>query len=68
MTIRQGQFSLPERTAKSLAAMRSRNVRATNNQFECGVTNGVLIIGKFDGEFASRSSTYAGTGTVRYAW
>jgi hypothetical protein len=23
---------------------------------------------KFDGEFASHSSTYAGAGTVRYTW
>jgi len=27
-----------------------------------------MLIGKFDGEFASHSSTYAGTGTVRYTW
>jgi autotransporter-associated beta strand protein len=25
-------------------------------------------LGKFDGEFASHSSTYAGTGTLRYRW
>jgi hypothetical protein len=25
-------------------------------------------MGKFDGEFASRLQSYAGTGTVRYAW
>ena len=30
--------------------------------------NGVALAAKFDGEFASRSSTYAGTGTVRYTW
>ena len=35
---------------------------------ELRVANGVSLIGKFDGEFAARSSTYAGTGTVRYAW
>src|ERR1700724_1736004 len=28
--------------------------------------NGVVLLAKFDGEFASHSSTYAGTGTVRY--
>jgi hypothetical protein len=28
----------------------------------------VSYIAKFDGEFASRSSTYAGTGAIRYAW
>src|SRR3981081_4000799 len=32
------------------------------------LANGVSLIGKFDGEFAGHSSTYAGTGTVRYAW
>jgi len=30
--------------------------------------NGVSLLGKFDGEFATRSLTYAGTGTVRYVW
>jgi outer membrane autotransporter protein len=35
---------------------------------ELRLANGVSLIGKFDGEFARRSSTYAGTGTVRYAW
>jgi pectin methylesterase-like acyl-CoA thioesterase len=35
---------------------------------ELRLVNGVSLIGKFDGEFARRSSTYAGTGTVRYAW
>jgi Autotransporter beta-domain len=35
---------------------------------ELRLANGVSVLGKFDGEFASHSSTYAGTGTVRYAW
>ena len=35
---------------------------------ELRLANGVTLIGKFDGEFASRSTTYAGTGTVRYSW
>jgi hypothetical protein len=26
------------------------------------------VLAAFDGEFASHSTTYAGTGTVRYAW
>ena len=33
---------------------------------DCALANGVSLIGKFDGEFAGHSSTYAGTGTVRY--
>ncbi|MGZ3351731.1 MAG: autotransporter outer membrane beta-barrel domain-containing protein, partial [Xanthobacteraceae bacterium] len=35
---------------------------------ELRLPNGVSLLGKFDGEFAGHSSTYAGTGTVRYAW
>jgi outer membrane autotransporter protein len=35
---------------------------------ELRLANGVTLAAKFDGEFAGRSSTYAGTGTVRYAW
>jgi len=32
------------------------------------VTPNWVLAAKFDGEFASRSQTYAGTGTVRYTW
>jgi outer membrane autotransporter protein len=35
---------------------------------ELRLASGVALLGKFDGELASRSSTYAGTGTVRYTW
>jgi autotransporter-associated beta strand protein len=35
---------------------------------ELKLANGVTLIGKFDGEFASHAQTYAGTGTVRWAW
>jgi outer membrane autotransporter protein len=35
---------------------------------ELRLRNGVSLIGKFDGEFAGGSQTYAGTGTVRYQW
>jgi autotransporter-associated beta strand protein len=35
---------------------------------EYRIANGVTLLAKFDGEFASRSTIYAGTGTVRYAW
>ena len=30
--------------------------------------NGWAIAGRFDGEFADRAQTYAGTGTLRYVW
>ena len=35
---------------------------------EYRLANGVVLLAKFDGEFASHASTYAGTGTVRYTW
>jgi autotransporter-associated beta strand protein len=35
---------------------------------ELRLANGVTLLAKFDGEFASRSNTYAGTGTIRYRW
>jgi len=35
---------------------------------ELRLANGVTLLAKFDGEFASHSSTYAGTGTIRYRW
>jgi outer membrane autotransporter protein len=35
---------------------------------ELRLANGVTLLAKFDGEFASRSDTYAGTGTIRYRW
>jgi outer membrane autotransporter protein len=35
---------------------------------ELRLINGVSLLGKFDGEFAAHSQTYAGTGTVRYVW
>jgi outer membrane autotransporter protein len=35
---------------------------------ELRIANGVTLLAKFDGEFASLSNTYAGTGTIRYRW
>jgi outer membrane autotransporter protein len=35
---------------------------------ELRLANGVTLLGKFDAEFASHSSTYGGTGTIRYRW
>jgi uncharacterized protein with beta-barrel porin domain len=35
---------------------------------ELRLATGVTLIGKFDGEFGGSSRTYAGTGTIRYAW
>jgi uncharacterized protein with beta-barrel porin domain len=35
---------------------------------ELRLANGVALLAKFDGEFAAHSSTYTGTGTLRYVW
>ncbi|MGC1562677.1 MAG: autotransporter outer membrane beta-barrel domain-containing protein, partial [Bradyrhizobium sp.] len=35
---------------------------------ELAFRNGIALSGKFDGEFASRVQTYAGTVTLRYRW
>ena len=35
---------------------------------ELVLPSGVTLLAKFDGDFASRSQTYAGTGTIRYRW
>jgi outer membrane autotransporter protein len=46
----------------------AKNSALTSAGAELRLANGVTLLAKFDGEFASHSSTYAGTGTVRYAW
>jgi autotransporter-associated beta strand protein/T5SS/PEP-CTERM-associated repeat protein len=45
-----------------------KNSALVSGGTELRLANGVSLLGKFDGEFASRSSTYAGTGMVRYTW
>jgi uncharacterized protein with beta-barrel porin domain len=46
----------------------ARNSALASAGAELRLVNGVTLLAKFDGEFASPSSTYAGTGTVRYTW
>src|SRR5262245_37442169 len=46
----------------------AKNSTLTSAGAELHLANGVSLLGKFDGEFASHSSTYAGTGAVRYTW
>jgi hypothetical protein len=44
------------------------SVRRVSTVGEVRFRNGISLIGKFDGELAHGSQTYAGTGTVRYQW
>jgi uncharacterized protein with beta-barrel porin domain len=46
----------------------AKNSALTSAGAELRIANGVSLLAKFDGEFASHSSTYAGTGTFRYRW
>jgi autotransporter-associated beta strand protein len=46
----------------------AKNSALTSAGAELRLANGVTLTGKFDGEFASHSSTYAGSGMVRYMW
>jgi len=46
----------------------AKNSALTSAGAELRFANGVTLLAKFDGEFASHSSTYAGTGTARYTW
>ena len=46
----------------------AKNSALVSEGAELRLANGVVLLAKFDGEFASHSTTYAGTGTVRYTW
>ena len=46
----------------------AHNSALTSAGAELRLANGVTLLAKFDGEFASHSSTYAGTGAIRYRW
>jgi outer membrane autotransporter protein len=46
----------------------AKNSALTSAGAELRLASGVTLLAKFDGEFASHSQTYGGTGTVRYTW
>jgi len=60
--------SLPGASFIVNGATPAKNSALTSAGAELRLANGVTLLGKFDGEFASHSSTYAGTGTIRYSW
>jgi len=62
---------VPDAAGRELHRQRrdaGQEFRAHSAGAELRLANGVTLLAKFDGEFASRSSAYAGTGTIRYAW
>lgn len=46
----------------------ARNSALATLGVELRLARGLSLLGKFDGEFASGSTTYAATGTLRYVW
>ena len=60
--------ALPGASFLVQGATPAKNSALTSAGAELRLINGVSVLGKFDGEFATHSQTYAGTGTVRYVW
>ncbi len=60
--------ALPARSSSSTAPYQHRTPRSPPPARNCASANGMTLLAKFDGEFASHSSTYGGTGTFRYRW
>jgi outer membrane autotransporter protein len=46
----------------------AKNSALVSEGVELRLASGVTLLAKFDGEFASHSQTYGGTGTMRYTW
>jgi outer membrane autotransporter protein len=60
--------TLPGATFIVNGATPAQNSALASAGAELRLVNGVSLLGKFDGEFASNSTTYGGTGTIRYRW
>jgi outer membrane autotransporter protein len=63
-----GFEALPGASFTVNGATPAKNSALTSAGAELRLINGFSPLGKFDGEFAAHSQTYAGTGTVRYVW
>jgi outer membrane autotransporter protein len=60
--------TLPGSNFTVTGAQAAPNALLTSLGAELHLVNRWSVGARFDGEFANRSQTYAGTGTVRYAW
>jgi uncharacterized protein with beta-barrel porin domain len=60
--------ALPGASFVVTGAAPPKNTALTSAGAELRLTSGISIIGKFEGEFASRAQTYGGSGIVRYVW
>jgi len=48
--------------------MPAKNSALTSAGAELRFVNGISVLAKFDGQFATHSQTYGGSGAVRYVW
>jgi outer membrane autotransporter protein len=60
--------ALPGASFLVTGATPAKNSVLASGGAEIRLWSGLSIGGKFDGEFATHSTTYAGTGSVRYTW
>ncbi|MEZ5889623.1 MAG: autotransporter outer membrane beta-barrel domain-containing protein [Xanthobacteraceae bacterium] len=67
-TLTAGFQSLPGANFLVTGAAPLKNAALVSAGSEMRLANGLSLLGKFDGEFAGRVQTYAGTGTLRLAW
>jgi outer membrane autotransporter protein len=63
-----GFEALPGASFIVTGATPAKNSALTSAGAELRLASSISVLCKFDGEFATHSQTYAGTGTVRYVW
>jgi uncharacterized protein with beta-barrel porin domain len=67
-TLTAGFQGLPGASFLVTGAAPLKNSVLVSSGSELRLANGLSLLGKFDGEFADRMQTYAGTATVRLSW
>jgi autotransporter-associated beta strand protein len=63
-----GFEALPGASFLVQGAMPAKNSALTSAGAELRLVNGISVLAKFDGQFATHSQTYGGSGAVRYVW
>jgi hypothetical protein len=60
--------ALPGASFLVQGATPAKNSALTSAGAELRLVNGISVLAKFDGQFATHSQTYGGSGAVRYVW
>jgi outer membrane autotransporter protein len=63
-----GFEALPGASFLVQGATPAKNSALTSAGAELRLINGISVLAKFDGQFATHSQTYGGSGAVRYVW